>query len=60
MGRDPGLDASKCLPLQALKDTQITNGYHNLAHHGKNPQKLAQLERIDCEHMKLLDAILSV
>ena len=30
------------------------DGYHNLSHHGKNASKLAQLERIDREHMKLL------
>ena len=30
------------------------DGYHNLSHHGKNAGKLAQLERIDREHMKLL------
>lgn len=36
-------------------DRQPTDdGYHNLSHHGKNPGKLAQLERIDRAHMKLL------
>lgn len=36
-------------------DGQATDdGYHNLSHHGKNAGKLAQLERIDREHMKLL------
>ena len=36
-------------------DGQPTDdGYHNLSHHGKNAGKLAQLERIDREHMKLL------
>ncbi len=36
-------------------DGQPTDdGYHNLSHHGKNAKKLAQLERIDREHMKLL------
>ena len=30
------------------------DGYHNLSHHGKNAGKLAQLEKIDREHMKLL------
>ncbi len=32
----------------------VSDGYHNLSHHGRNPEKLAQLERIDREHMKLL------
>lgn len=36
-------------------DGQPTNdGYHNLSHHGKNPAKLSQLERIDRGHMQLL------
>jgi len=36
-------------------DGEPTNdGYHNLSHHGKNPNKLTQLERIDRGHMKQL------
>ena len=36
-------------------DGEPTNdGYHNLSHHGKNPAKLSQLEKIDRGHMKLL------
>jgi hypothetical protein len=34
------------------KDT--TDGYHNLSHHGKSPEKLAQLKAIDRWHMRLL------
>ncbi|MFO1065453.1 MAG: DUF1552 domain-containing protein [Pirellulales bacterium] len=44
-------------PAIAVDGTDITDGYHNLSHHGKNPQKLAQLESIDREHMKLLDSL---
>ncbi len=44
-------------PAIDVEGMEITDGYHNLSHHGKNPQKLAQLERIDREHMKLLDAL---
>jgi hypothetical protein len=32
----------------------MSDGYHNLSHHGHNPDKLAQLTTIDTEHMKLL------
>lgn len=46
-------------PAIEVKDAEITDGYHNLSHHGKNPQKLAQLEKIDTEHMKLLDGLFS-
>lgn len=35
-------------------DIQITDGYHNLSHHGKNETKLAQLEAIDRNHLSLL------
>lgn len=46
-------------PAIAVEGSEITDGYHNLSHHGKNPQKLAQLERIDREHMKLLDSLMA-
>lgn len=41
-------------PAITVEGQPVSDGYHNLSHHGKNPQKLAQLERIDREHMKLL------
>ncbi|MFN9430348.1 MAG: DUF1552 domain-containing protein, partial [Acidobacteriota bacterium] len=36
----------------------ITDGYHNLSHHGKNDSKLKQLEAIDHMHMKHLADLL--
>jgi hypothetical protein len=44
-------------PAVELEGTEIKDGYHNLSHHGKSPVKLAQLEAIDKEHMKLLDGL---
>ena len=41
----PALDVEGC---------EIKDGYHNLSHHGKSPAKLAQLEAIDRQHMKML------
>ncbi|MCC2667622.1 MAG: hypothetical protein K0Q72_93 [Armatimonadetes bacterium] len=41
-------------PAITVQGKAVSDGYHNLSHHGKNPDKLAQLERIDSEHMKLL------
>jgi hypothetical protein len=41
-------------PAIEVEGTNTTDGYHNLSHHGKSPAKLAQLEIIDREHMKLL------
>ncbi len=37
---------------------KITDGYHNLSHHGRNESKLAQLDAIDKWHMKLLGGML--
>jgi hypothetical protein len=41
-------------PAIDIEGVDITDGYHNLSHHGKNESKLAQLEAIDQWHMKLL------
>ncbi len=45
-------------PAIELGEVKITDGYHNLSHHGKNESKLAQLEAIDKWHMKLLSEML--
>ncbi len=42
-------------PAIEVDGHDINDGYHSLSHHGKSPAKLAQLEAIDQEHMKLLD-----
>jgi hypothetical protein len=41
-------------PAIDIEDIHITDGYHNLSHHGKSAAKLAQLKAIDTWHMKLL------
>ena len=46
-------------PVLQIEGVDTSDGYHNLSHHGKSPAKLAQLERIDREHMKLLDGLFS-
>jgi len=45
-------------PAIQVKGMEITDGYHNLSHHGQNESKLAQLRAIDAEHMKLLAELL--
>lgn len=45
-------------PAIALDGIEITDGYHNLSHHGKNESKLAQLKAIDLQHMRLLNELL--
>jgi hypothetical protein len=51
------LDSSNS-PAIDLEGVAITDGYHNLSHHGRNESKLAQLEAIDTWHMKLLGGLL--
>ena len=46
-------------PAMNLKGTRITEGYHNLSHHGRSPEKLKQLTAIDECHMKLLADLFS-
>jgi len=41
-------------PVLQIPGATITDGYHNLSHHGKAPDKLAQLKTIDQSHMHLL------
>src|SRR6185312_13451448 len=41
-------------PVLQIPGATITDGYHNLSHHGKAEDKLAQLKTIDQWHMKLL------
>lgn len=44
-------------PAITVEGKPASDGYHNLSHHGRSPEKLAQLERIDREHMKLLGGL---
>jgi len=46
-------------PAITVEGEPTNDGYHNLSHHGKNPAKLSQLERIDRGHMKLLAQLFS-
>ena len=45
-------------PTIELEEIEITDGYHNLSHHGKSEKKLAQLDAIDRAHMRLLGQLL--
>jgi hypothetical protein len=51
------LDSSNS-PAIDVKGVEITDGYHNLSHHGKNESKLKQLEAIDTWHMRLVGELL--
>ena len=48
------LDSVATPVVEGLSDITITEGYHNLSHHGKSEEKLAQLKALDLWHMKLL------
>jgi hypothetical protein len=41
-------------PVVEIPGVTISDGYHNLSHHGKSEAKLAQLRVIDTWHMRLL------
>ncbi len=41
-------------PVVEIPGETLTDGYHNLSHHGQAPDKLAQLKILDEWHMKLL------
>jgi len=41
-------------PVLQIRGATINDGYHNLSHHGKSEEKLAQLRVIDAWHMRLL------
>jgi len=44
-------------PAIEIEDVKITDGYHNLSHHGKSEAKIEQLKAIDEWHMKLLASL---
>jgi hypothetical protein len=46
-------------PVLEIPDAKITDGYHNLSHHGKAEDKLSQLRAIDHWHMKHLAQLLA-
>lgn len=45
-------------PTITVEGAEISDGYHNLSHHGKSEKKLAQLEAIDRAHMRLLSELI--
>ena len=48
------LDSVNSPAIDLHDETTITDGYHNLSHHGRSETKIAQLKAIDEWHMKLL------
>jgi hypothetical protein len=46
-------------PVLDLTDANISDGYHNLSHHGKSEAKRSQLQIIDKWHMKLLGNLIA-
>jgi hypothetical protein len=49
---------SVATPVVNIPGETITDSYHNLSHHGKTDEKLAQLKVLDEWHMKLLANLL--
>jgi hypothetical protein len=50
---------SVATPVVTIPGETITDSYHNLSHHGKTDEKLAQLKVLDDWHMKLLNSLFS-
>ena len=48
------LNSSSTPIVEGITDASITEDYHNLSHHGKSEEKLAQLRALDMQHMKML------
>ncbi len=46
-------------PTIEVEGAEISDGYHSLSHHGKSATKVAQLQAIDREHMKLLGELIA-
>ena len=44
-------------PAIDIDGVKITDGYHNLSHHGRSAEKMSQLQAIDEWHMKLLASL---
>lgn len=44
-------------PAIEVEGAHITDGYHNLSHHGRSAEKLGQLRAIDEWHMRLLGGL---
>lgn len=45
-------------PVVEIPGETLTDGYHNLSHHGQDPDKLAQLKILDDWQMKLLAGLI--
>ncbi len=46
-------------PVMDLAGAKISDGYHNLSHHGRSEEKRSQLKIIDEWHMKMLAQLLT-
>jgi len=46
-------------PAPDIPDATISDGYHNLSHHGKSDKKRSELKTLDEWHMKLLAKLIS-
>ncbi len=48
------LDSVNSPAIDLDHETKTSDGYHNLSHHGRSKEKIAQLKAIDQWHMRLL------
>jgi BMFP domain-containing protein YqiC len=53
------LDSVNSPAIDLDHETKTSDGYHNLSHHGRSKEKIAQLKAIDQWHMRLLANLLT-
>ena len=52
------VDAFATPVFEISKEERSLNGYHNLSHHGQSKEKIAQLERVDHQQIRVLQNLL--
>lgn len=52
------VDAFATPVFQISEEERSLNGYHNLSHHGQSQEKLAQLERVDHQQMRMIGELI--
>jgi len=53
------LNSSSTPIVEGVTEVAITEDYHNLSHHGKSEEKLAQLRALDMWNMRQINALLN-
>ncbi|UUO07575.1 DUF1552 domain-containing protein [Blastopirellula sp. J2-11] len=52
------IDAFATGVFEIVDQEKSLDGYHNLSHHGQSPQKVAQLEKVDLQQLRIFGELL--